>query len=205
MKKLYNLLKRKIKNIRIFILIFSIPFFLISCTPMEIITTSTSTGAVIADSDRSIGESVDDLGIKIKITEKYVKSDKGIFLDIDTSVRMGTVLLTGIVENQEIRIEAVRLVWEIKGVREVINEIEVGNKQNLKEYTKDLWISAQVRTKTLSELGLDVLTYNFETINGKVYVLGVANSEEESKKINDIIRTVKGVKEIANYTIIKSE
>ena len=172
---------------------------------MEIITTSTSTGAVIADSDRSIGESVDDLGIKIKITEKYVKSDKGIFLDIDTSVRMGTVLLTGIVENQEIRIEAVRLVWEIKGVREVINEIEVGNKQNLKEYTKDLWISAQVRTKTLSELGLDVLTYNFETINGKVYVLGVANSEEESKKINDIIRTVKGVKEIANYTIIKSE
>ena len=118
---------------------------------------------------------------------------------------MGTVLLTGIVENQEIRIEAVRLVWEIKGVREVINEIEVGNKQNLKEYTKDLWISAQVRTKTLSELGLDVLTYNFETINGKVYVLGVANSEEESKKINDIIRTVKGVKEIANYTIIKSE
>ena len=66
MKKLYNLLKRKIKNIRIFILIFSIPFFLISCTPMEIITTSTSTGAVIADSDRSIGESVDDLGIKIK-------------------------------------------------------------------------------------------------------------------------------------------
>ena len=194
MKKLYKLLKRKMKNIRIFILIFLIPFFLISCTPMEIITTSTSTGAVIADSDRSIGESVDDLGIKIKITEKYVKSDKGIFLDIDTSVRMGTVLLTGIVENQEIRIEAVRLVWEIKGVREVINEIEVGNKQNLKEYTKDLWISAQVRTKTLSELGLDVLTYNFETINGKVYVLGVANSEEESKKINDIIRTVKGVK-----------
>ena len=89
---------------------------------MGAILTTTSAGAVVAESDRTIGEAVDDVTIKIKIAEKYAKSKSGIFLDIDSSVRLGTVLLTGIIEDQETRIEAVKLVWEINGVKEVINE-----------------------------------------------------------------------------------
>ena len=34
----------------------------------------------------------------------------------------GRVLLTGLVGEQETRIEAVRLVWEVEGVKEVIND-----------------------------------------------------------------------------------
>ena len=116
----------------------------------------------------------------------------------------GKVLLTGIVGSHETRVEAVRLVWEINAVKEVVNEIEVGNSQNIKDYSNDLWISTQIRTKTLSELGLDYITYNFETINGKVHVLGVAKDINESKKVIDVIRSIKGVKEIANHIIIRS-
>ena len=53
------------------------------------------------------------------------------FLNIDTKVVAGRVLLTGIVDNQEIRIDAVRRVWEVEGVNEVINEIEIGNGADL--------------------------------------------------------------------------
>ena len=178
--------------------------FLYSCSPMGAIVTTTSAGAVVAESDRSVGEAVDDAGIKIKIVEKFAKSKSGIFLDINSSIRLGTVLLTGIVETQEIRIEAIRLVWEISGVKEVINEIEIGNKQNIKQYTQDLWISSRVRGKTLNEIGLDIITYNFETINGKVFIMGVASTLEESDKIIKVIRTVKGVKEISNHIIIRN-
>ena len=178
-------------------------FFLCACSPMGAIVTTTSAGAVVAESDRTVGEAVDDAAIKIKIVEKFAKSKSGIFLDINSSVRLGTVLLTGIVETQEIRIEAIRLVWEIDGVKEVINEIEIGNKQNIKQYTQDLWISSRVRGKTLSEIGLDIITYNFETINGKVFVMGVASNLEESDKIIRVIKTVKGVKEISNHIIIR--
>ena len=85
----------------------------------------------------------------------------------------------------------------------VINEIEIGNKQNLEQYTKDLWITTQVKAKTLNEVGLDVLTYNFETINFKVYVMGVAIDKEETEKIIKAIKSVKGVKEIANHIILR--
>lgn len=190
---------------RYFIIFFILSsFFLCSCTPMGAIVTTTSAGAVIAESDRSVGEALDDTGIKIKIVEKYAKSKSGIFLDINSSVRLGTVLLTGIVETQEIRIEAIRLVWEINGVKEVLNEIEIGNKQNIKRYTQDLWISSQVRVKALSEIGLDMITYNVETINGKVYVMGVSDTVEKSNKIIKVIKTVKGVKEISNHIIVRN-
>ena len=49
--------------------------------------------------------------------------DDNLFVDISTSVLEGRVLLTGLVDNQEIRIEAVRKVWEVEGVNEVVNEI----------------------------------------------------------------------------------
>ena len=186
-------------------LLLSVPLLLQSCSPVGVIATTTSAGAVIAESDRTVGEAVDDVSIKMKITEKYIKSNTGIFLDIDSTVRMGNVLLTGIVRDQETRIEAVKLVWSIDGVKEVINEIEIGNKQDLKGYANDLWISTQVRTKTLNELGLDTITYNFETINGKVYIMGIASSNAESEKITTIIKTIKGVKEIANHIIIREK
>ena len=177
--------------------------FIYSCSPMGAIVSTTSAGAVVAESNRTVGEAVDDTGIKIKIAEKFARSKTGIFLDIDVSVRVGTVLLTGIVDDQETRIEAVKLVWEVNGVEEVINEIEIGNKQNLEQYTKDLWITTQVKAKTLNEVGLDVLTYNFETINFKVYVMGVATNKEETEKIIKAIKSVKGVKEIANHIILR--
>ena len=59
-----------------------------------------------------------------------------------------------------------------------------------------------MRAKTLNELGLDVVTYNFETINGRVHFMGVAKDAKEVEKIIRIIRSVKGVKEIANHIII---
>ena len=174
-----------------------------SCSPMGAIVTTTSAGAVVAEGDRTVGEAVDDTAIKIKIAEKFAKSKSGIFLDVDTTVRVGTVLLTGIVDSQEIRIETVKLVWEVSGVKEVINEIDVGDKQNIKQYTSDLWISSQVRAKTLANLGFSALTYNFETINGEVHIMGVAPNSNESESVIGVIKKIKGVKKISNHIIIK--
>ena len=179
-------------------------FFLQSCSPINILATGTSAGAVVAESNRTVGEAVDDTAIKIKIAERYAKSKKGIFLDVNSTVKLGKVYLTGIVENQDARVEAVKLVWEINGVDEVINEIEVGNSQNLKDYSNDLWITTQIKTKTITSLGLDYITFNFESINGKVFVMGIASNKDESEKVIEIIRDVKGVKSIVNHIIIKN-
>ena len=150
-----------------------------------------------------MGSVVDDATIKINLSSKFLKTDSSLFVNINTSVIEGRILLTGIVDTQEIRIEAIRQTWEVNGVKEVINEIEIGDKTTLKEYANDLWINTQVKGLAAKTVGLRSLSYNFETIRGKVFIAGITSRPEQLDKIIEITKTIKGVKEIVNYVIIK--
>ena len=185
----------------IFILIFSKLFY--GCTPAGVVAGTGASSMVIAEGDRSVGSVVDDATIKVKVSASFLSSDENLFLDIDTKVIEGRVLLTGIVKDQETRIEAVRRVWEVNGVKEVINEIEVGDRTTIKEYANDLWITTQIRALAAKNIGLRSLSFNFETIKGKVYVAGVTSHKDQLENLISTIKTVKGVKEIVNYVIIK--
>ena len=176
---------------------------IIGCSPANILASGGATTMVVAEGDRSLGTVVDDATIKINIASKFISSENNLFININTVVLEGRVLLTGLVENQEIRIDAVRIVWETKGVKEVINEIEVGNKASLKEYSKDLWINTQVKALAARTLGLRAIAYNFETIKGKVYIAGVTSKPEHVDELLGAVKTIKGVTEIVNYVVIK--
>ena len=185
----------------IFILISSINMF--GCSPAGILASGGATGMVVAEGDRSLGTVVDDATIKINIAAKFINSDDNLFVDVSTNVLEGRVLLTGLVENQEIRIDAVRRVWEIEGINEVINEIQIGNRASIKEYAQDLWITTQVRGLAVKTIGLRSISYNFETIQGKVYIAGITSRVDQLEKVIEVSKTVKGVTEIINYVIIK--
>ena len=158
---------------------------------------------VVAEGDRSFGSVVDDTTIKINIAAKFLNSDDNLFIDVSTSVLEGRVLLTGLVDNQEIRIDAVRRVWEVEGVNEVVNEIQIGYRASLKEYAQDVWITTQVRGLAAKTIGLRSMAYNFETIQGKVYVVGITSRPKQLEAVIDVAKTVKGVTEIVNYVIVK--
>jgi osmotically-inducible protein OsmY len=175
----------------------------IGCSPVGVIASGGGATMVIAEGDRSLGTVVDDATIKLNLSAKFLKSENRLFLDVNSNVTEGRVLLTGLVDTQEIRIEAVRKVWEINGVREVINEIEVGNKTTLKEYMNDLWINTQVKSLAARTIGLRSFSYNFETIKGKVYIAGITSRPEQLQAIVESTKTIKGVNEIVNYVVIK--
>ena len=180
----------------------SILLLIYGCSPVGVLASGGASTMVIAEGDRSLGTVVDDSTIKINLSGKFLQSDSGLFLNINSNVINGRVLLTGIVETQEIRIDAVRIVWEVPGVKEVVNEIEVGNKTTLKEYAGDLWITTQVKSLAAKTIGLRALSYNFETIKGKVYIAGITSRPEQLTDVIEVAKTVKGVKEIINYVII---
>ena len=175
----------------------------IGCSPANVLATGGATTMVMAEGDRSFGTVVDDATIKVNIASKFISSDDNLFININTNVLEGRVLLTGLVDNQEIRIDAVRRIWEIKGVKEVINEIEVGNRASLKDYGKDLWINTQAKGLAAKTIGLRFLAYNFETIRGKVYIAGITSRPEQLDKVIEVVKTIKGVTEIVNYVVIK--
>tara|TARA_B100000579_G_C22004189_1_gene476619 strand:- start:12 stop:503 length:492 start_codon:yes stop_codon:yes gene_type:complete len=160
---------------------------------------------VVAEGDRSFGEVVDDATIKVNIAAKFLKNDSNLFVNISTNIIEGRVLLTGLVDNQEIRIDAVRLVWEVKGVVEVINEIEVGNRATLKEYANDVWITTQAKALATKTIGLRAISYNFETIQGKLYIAGITSRPNQLEQLIEAVKVIKGVKEIVNYVVVKEK
>tara|TARA_Y100001970_G_scaffold293594_1_gene441449 strand:- start:2296 stop:2886 length:591 start_codon:yes stop_codon:yes gene_type:complete len=176
---------------------------LYSCSPAGVLASGGATTMVVAEGDRSLGTVVDDATIKINLAAKFLQADNEFFININSNVLEGRVLLTGIVEDQEIRIEAVRTAWEVDGVKEVINEIQVGNKSNLKEYANDLWINTQAKSLAAKAIGLRSFSYNFETIRGRVYIAGITRKPEQLNAIIESTKTIKGVKEIVNYVVVK--
>tara|TARA_Y100001970_G_C14245195_1_gene867622 strand:- start:705 stop:1292 length:588 start_codon:yes stop_codon:yes gene_type:complete len=193
-----------IKYLTAYLLLFLI-LIVYGCSPATVLTSGAGSAMVVAEGDRSLGTVVDDATIKLNISAKFINSEEKLFLNIDTKVVEGRVLLTGIVDSQETRINAIKKVWEVSGVKEVINEIEVGDKTTIKEYANDLWINTQVKTLAAKELGLRSLSFNFETIKGKVYIAGVTSRPEQLNALIEVIRGIKGVKEIVNYAIIKEK
>ena len=180
-------------------------FFLYACTPANILGTGAGSAMVIAEGDRSMGAVIDDATIKVNIAAKFISSEDNLFVDVSTTVLNGRVLMTGLVDNQEVRIDAVRRVWEVEGVQEVINEIQIGNRASLKEYANDVWINTQAKGLAAKAVGLRVVAYNFETIQGKVYIAGITSRPEQLEDLINNVKTIKGVKEIVNYVIIKEK
>ena len=187
------------------VIIFIYLSLIYGCSPGTILASGGATTMVVAEGDRSLGTVVDDATIKFNISTKFLQSENSLFINVNTNVIQGRVLLTGLVDNQEIRIDAVRKVWEVNGVKEVVNEIEIGNKATLKEYANDLWINTQVKALSTKTIGLRALSYNFETISGKVYIAGITSKPEQLEAIIVEIKNIKGVKEIVNYVILVKE
>ena len=193
----------KFKAVLLILLISTLNIYSCTMGPAGILASGGATGMVVAEGDRSLGTVVDDATIKINIAAKLIDSGDNLFVNINTTVLEGRVLLTGLVDNQELRIDAVRRVWEVDGVNEVVNEIQIGNRESLKEYAQDVWITTQVKGLAAKTLGLRSIAYNFETIQGKVYIAGITSKPDQLQELLELTKTVKGVSEIVNYVIVK--
>ena len=188
------------------ILSISLLFMLILTNCSIPVATGVATKAVtVSNSDRSIGEYVDDVLIKAILKNSYFDQSEKIFFNVDVEVSQGRVLLTGTVDNIDLRIEATRIAWGVKGVQTVINEIQINESDNILNFADDLVISTKVYAKLMLDEEVNSLNYNIETVNKVVYIIGISSSSDEKKKAIDLTKEVFGVEEVVEYITIKSE
>ena len=170
------------------------------------VATGVATKAVtVSNSDRSIGEFVDDVLIKTVLKNSYFDQSEKIFFNVDVEVSQGRVLLTGIVDNIDLRIEATRIAWGVKGVQTVINEIQISESDSILNFADDLVISTKVMAKIMLDEDVNSLNYNIETVNKIVYIIGISGSSDEKQKVIDLSKEVFGVEEVVDYITINSE
>ena len=142
------------------------------------------TAAVAASTtEKGLSTSVSDSVIQAKLSDSFIQTSQSLFLNVETSVNNGSVLLTGKLKTQDEKITATRLSWEIKGVREVINEIQLSGTSSLKSSAKDLAASAQLRAALIRDPEISSLNFSIDVVNGVVYLSGVAENEQERERV----------------------
>jgi osmotically-inducible protein OsmY len=161
------------------------------------------TAAVAASStEKGLSTSVSDSVIQAKLSDSFIQTSQSIFLNVETSVNDGSVLLTGKLKTQEEKIAATRISWEIKGVREVINEIQLSEASSFKSSAKDLAASAQLRAALIRDADISSLNFSIDVVNGIVYLSGVAENEEERERVVAHAQELRFAKQVVSYIIL---
>jgi len=176
----------------------------LGCSGPQVITTGAGAAIAAAEDEKTLGDVFDDTSISIGIKDRVFMYEAVLLTKIGVDVEKGKVLLTGILKDQNQRVEIVRLTWKQPGVREVINEIEIEDSFNIKNYAEDKIIQVQLVGKVLGDRDIKKLKYNFEVQNKVIFILGVTSDEGELERVFDHARSIKSVQDIISYVDIIS-
>ena len=173
--------------------VFIISLFLNSCA---IVTTAGSLVGSASTSSRGFSGTIEDTYLMSKIISKITVMKLSNFPNITVSVINGKVLLAGNIENQEKRLELIKKVWWIDGVREIYNELEIGPPISFSEKTEDFIFEVKINNRLLLEPGIYSNNYNVDVVNGNVYVMGVSSDIEEKTKIEKFLNSMDDIKRL---------
>lgn len=179
-------------------------FTLSGCLPT--VFTGATVSAVELAKDRPASEALTDVRIAAGIKAAFIKKNfTELYTKIKVEVVEGRVLYTGLIEKEEDAIEAVKIAWDQKDVKEVINELKVDQKSknfDLVQYTRDSFITSQIKSKTFFDRSIKFVNYSIITLNDVVYLFGMARSKDELEKVANIASNVNGVKKVVSHVRI---
>ena len=164
------------------------------------------TAAVAASTtEKGFSTSVSDGVIFAKLKDRFIQVNASLLTSIDVTVNDGAVLFTGKVKTPEDKIEATKLAWEIKGVREVVNELQVIDNSSIKDLAKDLAATATLRGKMIADKDISSLNFSIDVVNGIVYLSGVASTPEEMNKVVSHAKNLRFAQQVVSYIILAKD
>jgi osmotically-inducible protein OsmY len=173
------------------------------CVP-AVVGAGATAGVAVAQ-ERSVGSAIDDATIELNVNSALLQKSESLFSKVGVESVEGRVLLTGAVLTPEDRVEAGRLAWTVDGVKEVLNEVEVTDKSSIVDYAKDAWITTQLRGKLIGDRLVSDINYSIETVNGVIYLMGIAQNEAELQRVTGHARTIRGVNRVVSHVRLKND
>lgn len=160
--------------------------------------TAVIAGVAIATVDilhdrRTVGEYIDDSSIELSATN-FLLSRKEIRASahIKPESWNGILLLTGEIDDEQIKQEVVSYMNTIQGVRQVVDETTITGKTALLSRSNDAWISSKIKSRLLIKTGMDSNRVKVITTRGTVYLMGIVTAEE-ANTATELARAVRGV------------
>ena len=158
---------------------------------------------VAAAQERGLTGTTRDTALSAAIQELWFRTNFDMFSKLSSTVTEQRALLTGKVQDPEMRVEAVKLAWQVQGINEVINEIEVTDTSSLVDSARDYWITTQLRARITFDKDVKSINYSIDTVNGVVFLMGIARDQAEHDRVTNHARNLAYVRRVVSYVRIR--
>jgi osmotically-inducible protein OsmY len=179
---------------------------LAACVETAVVGGAAAVGTT-ALQERGVKGAASDLAIRTQINDLWIGDASGqVFMrDLNLQVYEGRLLVSGEVANGDLRAQAVQLAWKASGVKEVVNEVEIGATGGLRTYWVDSRIVRELEARMLLERGVSSPNYSVESYNGTVFLLGVAQDQTELNRVLQLARNISSVKKVVSHVLMKDD
>lgn len=171
------------------------------CVPV-VVGTGMMAGGYTTLRDKKVGESLTDSKMDAEIKKRLYKISPDLYSSVSVVVDQGCVLLTGTVTNPEWISLAEKESWAVEGVIVVDNNLTSGDPIPVSQIMKDGFITSACRSSIICSKDIKSVNYKIKTMNGIVYVTGLARSESELDTALSKIQGVNGVNKVISYVNI---
>ena len=150
-------------------------------------------GVSIAYDPRTVGMQIDDSIMQKNLIGRLTLTDKKYIISISAKVLDGNIYLSGKVDEPEEKLKIIKMAWETKGARSVQSTVTIKGNSNFKSTAKDILITSQLRTALIFNKLTKATNYTIDTINGKIYIFGIAMTKKEKEKVISEADQIHGV------------
>lgn len=179
--------------------------FLSGCSSLGVATTVGATGGIAAAREGGFRQTAIDTRIQLEINDLWFKYNVEAFSKLSLTVEQGRALVTGVVQNPDHRVEAVRLAWQPEGVVQVINEVRVAESEGFSGFARDNLITANLRSNLIFDKDVQSINYSIEVVQGTVYLMGIAQDRAELNKVIAHARDTSYVRQVVSYVKLAGE
>ena len=175
------------------------------CSPIGLAVGAGATAGSVAMEERSFSDSINDREMLLAINKRLADESTDLFANVSVDVVEGRVLLTGAVAEQEMRINAVRLAWQVDDVAEVINEIQITEGGDLFDTGRDALVATKLGAALTLDRRVQAVNYEISATNGTVYLFGIAQNRAEVERVIAHAREQSYVRRIVDHMILKDD
>jgi osmotically-inducible protein OsmY len=172
------------------------------CAPLVIGAVAAGT-AIVATDRRSTGTQLDDKTIQVRVANELKDALRGNDIHINVNSFERRVLLTGEVNNEEVKARAGLVATGSKDVRVVNNELVVAKPSSFTERTEDNTLGARVRAAFVNTREIAFNSIDIVTDRRTIYLMG-AVTQKEADVAAHVASRVPGVKQVVKLFDVAS-
>ena len=165
-------------------------------------------GAVAISSsaqEKGLGTSINDKVVYLKLRNAIYDWNPLVSQKISISVDNGSILVTGQLKNIDTKINLTKVIWDVNGVKEVNNKVQISETNNFQNIAKDLASLGEIKAKIMASKKINSLNFSIDVVNNVAYISGIASSEEEISFVTQIAQEARFIEEVQNFVKLNKD